>query len=95
MVPSSKPSDAPSSKPTESPTPESITQPLVDYGHSPNELLGPCEGDCDNDDECENGLECFQRNGFTSVPGCRGAGLKDYDYCVSMVRTYCYVISFF
>ena len=35
-----------------------------------------CEGDCDDDDECAGNLICFQRNGFTAVPGCEGSGIK-------------------
>eukprot|EP00980_Cylindrotheca_fusiformis_P000754 scaffold175_cov153-Cylindrotheca_fusiformis.AAC.6 len=45
--------------------------------------LGRCEGDCDDDDDCEGGLICFQRNENESVPGCLG-GSKDRsktDYC--------------
>jgi len=43
--------------------------------------LGHCEGDCDNDSHCKNGLKCFQRDSFESVPGCDGQGTHDYDYC--------------
>ena len=41
-----------------------------------------CEGDCDRDSDCKYGLKCFQRNGYTSVPGCKGRGRKDWDYCI-------------
>ena len=35
---------------------------------------GLCEGDCDEDDDCEGSLKCFQREeGFLPVPGCKGA----------------------
>ena len=34
--------------------------------------LGQCEGDCDSDSECAEGLECFQRSGLEPVPGCDG-----------------------
>lgn len=34
--------------------------------------LGMCEGDCDSDADCENGLYCFQRSGTEAVPGCGG-----------------------
>ena len=39
-----------------------------------NYLCGKCEGDCDDDNDCMNGLICFQRSGAESVPGCSGAG---------------------
>ena len=39
-------------------------------------------GDCDTDADCKSGLYCFQRDGFETVPGCRGAGIIGYDYCV-------------
>ena len=48
--------------------------------HSLDQL--PSEGDCDNDNECEGDLICFQRNGFTQVPGCSGNGTESHDYCI-------------
>ena len=44
-----------------------------------------CSGDCDSDDDCEEGLVCFQRSKGQYVPGCSwGAGLhnliNDWDY---------------
>ena len=36
-----------------------------------------CEGDCDRDTDCGNtGMKCFQRNGYTELPGC-----TDFDAC--------------
>jgi hypothetical protein len=43
--------------------------------------LGHCEGDCDNNGECQEGLVCFQRSAFEAVPGCAGTGLNGRDYC--------------
>merc|ERR1719326_2754410 len=43
--------------------------------------LEACIGECDNDGQCKAGLKCFQRNGFTPVPGCSGKGEKSWDYC--------------
>jgi len=43
--------------------------------------LGKCQGDCDNNSQCKSGLKCFQRSGYTKVPGCEGRGKKDWDYC--------------
>ena len=50
-----------------------------------NPKLGLCEGDCDRDTDCQDGLKCFQRNGYTPVPGCVGRGRRDWDYCVPNV----------
>ena len=47
-------------------------------------LLRECEGDCDNDSECEGNLKCFHRTysgGLGPVPGCRGVMFQDADYC--------------
>jgi len=44
-----------------------------------------CEGDCDNDGDCEGSLVCFQRHGGVpaTVPGCAGSPYADNeDYCV-------------
>jgi hypothetical protein len=49
---------------------------------NPSHTLGLCEGDCDNDSNCADGLVCFQRSGFTPVPGCDGVGRESYDYCI-------------
>jgi poly(3-hydroxybutyrate) depolymerase len=47
--------------------------------------LGECQGDCDgSNEECEEGLICFHRDGGEPVPGCLG-GASDQsrtDYCV-------------
>jgi len=43
--------------------------------------LMSCQGDCDEDSDCEEGLYCFKRDDLEEVPGCRGKGVKDYDYC--------------
>jgi hypothetical protein len=49
---------------------------------SPTETLQVCEGDCDRDSDCAPGLKCFQRSALEPVPGCRGTGINNYDYCV-------------
>ena len=33
-------------------------------------------GDCDRDEDCQEGLTCFQRDGYTAVPGCVGEGRR-------------------
>jgi hypothetical protein len=60
---------------------------LLDYGGSPpieRKPLGECQGDCDRDADCQEGLICFQRSKRGHVPGCL-AGDKDTsnsDYCI-------------
>lgn len=49
--------------------------------------LGLCQGECDNDDDCQEGLMCFQREPDQSVPGCQDGGQgfdSRGDYCVAM-----------
>jgi len=46
--------------------------------------LGLCQGDCDNDDECQEGLVCLERNPGDPVPGCAGDNLDSTtDFCVA------------
>jgi len=45
--------------------------------------LKRCEGDCGTDLHCDHGFKCFQRDGFTPVPGCSGKGVSGTDYCIS------------
>jgi hypothetical protein len=68
----------------------SVSQASGDFdivGNNGNPLskfpLGLCEGDCDNDGECESGLTCFQRDGDEPVPGCTGRAKRGIDYCHS------------
>jgi hypothetical protein len=49
--------------------------------------LGVCEGDCDNDSECGEGLVCFERDRFDLVPGCFGVGVFSKDYCIPGTKT--------
>jgi hypothetical protein len=49
---------------------------------SPSGSLGECEGDCDNDSDCSDNLQCWQReDGDPIPPGCVGTAKYDYDYC--------------
>ena len=45
-------------------------------------LLGRCEADCDDDDECASGLVCYQRDADEPVPGCNGTPRSGWDYCI-------------
>lgn len=57
---------------------------LINKGATPSgsgKRLNRCEADCDSDNDCIGNLKCFQRNGYTSIPGCSGSGVNGYDYC--------------
>jgi len=48
-----------------------------------NDGLGLCQGDCDGDSDCEEGLVCYQREPYDPIPsGCRGSLSWRTDYCV-------------
>ena len=51
------------------------------YGTYLLDKCNACEGDCDTDADCGFGLRCFQRDGYTPVPSCKGTGKHDWDYC--------------
>merc|ERR1712151_995149 len=58
---------------------------IQDFGgnaHTRSGKLKQCQGDCDGDSHCEKGLKCFQRSGYTTVPGCNGKGVIHHDYCI-------------
>ena len=48
------------------------------------DMCNKCEGDCDTDDDCADGLVCFLRNRKTTrtVAGCDGIAQGGTDYCV-------------
>ena len=58
---------------------------LANFGLDPDTTihkLDLCQGDCDSDAECADGLRCFQRNeGDPGPPGCPGEPYQGYDYC--------------
>jgi len=65
-------------------TSEAPLESLGTSGCTTSAKCGLCQGDCDNDDDCGDGLSCFQRSGFTQVPGCAKGGRGDkkhQDYC--------------
>jgi hypothetical protein len=51
--------------------------------------LGLCEGECDNDDDCDGDLKCFQRDDFSPIPGCTGLGSEGSDYCYAKPPPVC------
>lgn len=62
-----------------------INPPLTKPGCSEDDPCSSCQGDCDNDEECQSGLVCFYRpgNSIVDVPGCAGSGIPGADYCVT------------
>ena len=66
---------------------------VTDYGvdaHTDKSPLQICEGDCDNDSHCGDGLRCVQVDpsnviydlGSAQFSGCNGNGIMYHDYCV-------------
>eukprot|EP00980_Cylindrotheca_fusiformis_P006472 scaffold1377_cov126-Cylindrotheca_fusiformis.AAC.17 len=83
-----RPTDSPTQNPTITNRP-SITpippRPLVFFGSTPPADKYPlqyCEGDCDIDEDCGEGLTCFQRDEYMPVPGCIGTDENKTDYCI-------------
>lgn len=63
---------------------------FIEQNPNKNQRLGLCQGDCDEDGECEGDLVCFQRlNSYKDVPGCSGGedDHSDFDYCVNPEST--------
>ena len=55
---------------------------LLDVALVPSSVLGLCEGDCDSNDDCDEGLLCFERDEEGDLPpGCSGTATGDWDYC--------------
>lgn len=60
---------------------------LQGFGGNPDPSLFPlqvCQGDCDNDDMCDFGLICYQRDANEPVPGCLGGDSfsSNSDFCI-------------
>jgi len=65
---------------------------LVDVGVDGSASgLNLCEGDCDQDSDCNHGLICWHRDfeSDTVVPGCIGIATSDLDYCVQATSLEC------
>eukprot|EP00538_Stauroneis_constricta_P005237 CAMPEP_0119546480 /NCGR_PEP_ID=MMETSP1352-20130426/886_1 /TAXON_ID=265584 /ORGANISM="Stauroneis constricta, Strain CCMP1120" /LENGTH=247 /DNA_ID=CAMNT_0007591191 /DNA_START=98 /DNA_END=841 /DNA_ORIENTATION=+ len=59
--------------------------PIVDFGsdaHTRPGVLGLCQGDCDKDHHCADGLMCYQRSKGDPIPGCYGPLGSNSDFCV-------------
>ena len=72
---------------------EDLSVDIIDYVGNPCGINGECticQGDCDDDSDCNGGLRCAQRRevtGVENVPGCAwgadpdGRRFEDDDYC--------------
>ncbi len=59
---------------------------LVDVDNpDPLVKLAKCHGECNSDDDCKDGLECYDRKGYQQVPGCNGTGVQHRDYCIDPI----------
>ena len=56
---------------------------LYDVEVDPSYTLTECQGDCDDDSDCDGDLVCFFNSaGETNVPpGCQGPASDNWDYC--------------
>ena len=70
--PTAAPIGAPVASPVSTPT-TSTTIDIIGECSATNKC-GLCQGDCDNDSQCEPGLVCAQRGGVERIPGCNGEG---------------------
>lgn len=83
--------EAPTRSPSDYPTVVGSTV-LYAYPGDPPMSAYPlplCTGDCDSDDDCAEGLECYSRTRYEEVPGCSG-GKSDWsltDYCAYPVSS--------
>lgn len=56
---------------------------LLNVAENPNCILKKCQGDCDTDSDCKNGLSCYFRDldSNSAPPGCNGSPKGKWDYC--------------
>lgn len=52
--------------------------------------IGRCQGDCDNNNQCQKGLLCKQRNWGKdkTITGCEGTAIRNWDYCYEPVSSH-------
>eukprot|EP00980_Cylindrotheca_fusiformis_P002671 scaffold624_cov150-Cylindrotheca_fusiformis.AAC.4 len=83
-TPTPPPTPPPASAPTPPPTPAPVSNGDLQLRITYDFPLGRCEGDCDDDPDCEDGLICFQRGANDPVPGCSGGSSDSSrtDYCI-------------
>lgn len=69
------------------PVPESpdqsqcVPRSFVSRGQDGAPNMAQCEGDCDEDSDCAEGLVCKKREYGQAVPGCSGWNFPQFDYC--------------
>ena len=71
---------------TDSSDADYCVRPTISHlGDNPTSKLGLCQGDCDSDKDCVDGLVCWQREPFGTVPGCYGGETNDSfaDFCIT------------
>jgi len=56
--------------------------PLQYISADPSDLLSQCQGHCDADSDCKDGMVCFHRETGGGVPGCAGNPFSDSNYCI-------------
>eukprot|EP00980_Cylindrotheca_fusiformis_P004904 scaffold1041_cov121-Cylindrotheca_fusiformis.AAC.9 len=68
--------------------PSSLSGSLPPLMESTQLPLMLCQGDCDRDVDCQDGLRCFQRTEGMDVPGCSGGqqDLSATDYCIAITE---------
>eukprot|EP00563_Minutocellus_polymorphus_P003093 CAMPEP_0181044952 /NCGR_PEP_ID=MMETSP1070-20121207/13543_1 /TAXON_ID=265543 /ORGANISM="Minutocellus polymorphus, Strain NH13" /LENGTH=586 /DNA_ID=CAMNT_0023123437 /DNA_START=73 /DNA_END=1835 /DNA_ORIENTATION=+ len=64
------------------PTPPPTYAKIRYIGDDPDIAMRMCEGDCDDDDDCEGDLVCMQRSDDEPIPGCGGTARDEKDYCI-------------
>ena len=84
-APSPTPRPPPPPTPRPAPPPTTLFVDATTYGCG-DTLCGLCQGDCDNDGECQGNLVCFQRTGDEPVAGCSGESSPGWDYCYDPSR---------
>jgi len=73
--------------PTPSPEPASApggARPMLDGSPGHGGAQGPlseCQGSCDQDADCADGLRCLKRASLEPVPECGGANEQGFSYC--------------
>ena len=78
MVPTARPTTgAPTAMPV-SAQPTATTSMARLIGNPPPGPLGVCEGDCDSDSDCVDGLICHQRDRGDTAPGCSFGNGNDF-----------------
>lgn len=61
--------------------PRSNTLRIRSVSCSPEQPCDQCEGSCQNEEECSDGLTCFLRPDTSPVPNCDGTGISGRNYC--------------